>query len=49
MNLVTDTVFALKRKLLTKEGIPVPIQKLVHNGKVLDNNNVRDEALLAFD
>jgi Ubiquitin family len=36
----TDSVLSLKRKLFSKENIPVPAQKLVFNGKILDNANV---------
>jgi hypothetical protein len=40
VNLATDSVLALKQKLFTKEHIPIPAQKLVYNGKILDNVNV---------
>ncbi len=39
VDLASDTVFTLKRKILSKEPVPVAVQKLVLDGRVLANNN----------
>ncbi len=39
VDLASDTVFILKRKILSKEPLPVAVQKLVFRGRVMGNNN----------